>query len=123
MTVSMIPATMQTTTPLELLTLPDSAALRNAFVGKHISTLRTPAIILDRSLFRENCETMAQSCQKKGIVFRAHVKTHKTTEGVKMQLQAGEGCSSVVCSTMMECWRLVKDGLVETGLIKDVSFA
>ncbi len=110
----------QTSTPLDLLPLPDVRALREAFVGKHVSSLRTPAIIVDRTRFRNNCETMARSCEEKGLRFRAHVKTHKTGPGVRMQLTAGEGCTSVVCSTLMECWQLVREGLVAEGLIKDV---
>jgi D-serine deaminase-like pyridoxal phosphate-dependent protein len=109
--------TTQTFTSLDLSTKDE---LVKAFVGKHISTLRTPAIILDRTRFTQNCEAMAESCSNKGIAFRAHVKTHKTAEGVRIQLEAGQGCSAVVCSTMMECWQIVKSGLVKEGLVKDV---
>lgn len=122
MTFTLNKSTVQTTTPIDLLRLPDEAALEKAFVGKHISTLRTPAIILDRELFRANCVAMAASSASKGFTFRAHVKTHKATKGVRMQLEAGNGCTAVVCSTMMECWKLVEDGLVADGSIKDVRY-
>jgi hypothetical protein len=39
-----------------------------------------------------------------------------------MQLEAGTGCHAVVCSTMMECWQIVREGLVREGLVKDVSY-
>ncbi|WVR06754.1 hypothetical protein IAU60_003789 [Kwoniella sp. DSM 27419] len=111
-----------TYTPIDLLTLPSKDALRAEFVGKHISTLRTPAIILDRKKFRANCELMAQSCQDQGLTFRAHVKTHKTAEGLRYQLEAGQGSSAVVCSTLIECWQICRAGLVESGLVKDMLY-
>jgi D-serine deaminase-like pyridoxal phosphate-dependent protein len=115
------PHPAQTDTPLDLMRLPDKAELVKAFVGKPLSSLRTPAIVLDRTRFARNCEAMSASCVRQGITFRAHVKTHKAIEGVRMQLTAGQGCSAVVCSTLMECWQIVREGLVQEGLVKDVS--
>ena len=112
----------QTETPIELLKLPNKADLVRAFVGKPLSSLRTPAIVLDRMRFARNCEAMSESCVRQDITFRAHVKTHKASEGVRMQLKAGAGCSAVVCSTLMECWQIIRDGMVEEGLVKDVGF-
>lgn len=116
------PLPTQTETPIDLLRLPNKAELVKAFVGKPLAALRTPAIVLDRSRFMRNCEAMSESCVRQGFTFRAHVKTHKAVEGVRMQLTAGAGCSAVVCSTMMECWQIVREGLVREGLVKDVSY-
>jgi hypothetical protein len=110
----------QTVTPLKLLALPDQSALRQAFVGKPVSLVRTPAIILDRSRFKANCEAMAATCAARNLTFRAHVKTHKTVDGIRRQLEAGQGCHAVVCSTMMECCQIEASGMVQEGLIKDV---
>lgn len=111
-----------TFTPIDLLRLPNKNELCAAFVGKSLSTVRTPAIVVDRTCFKTNCETMNAACVQQGISFRTHVKTHKTVEGVRMQLEAGTGCHAVVCSTMMECWQIVREGLVREGLVKDVSY-
>ncbi len=109
-----------TFTPIDLLPLPSKDALRKAFVGKHVSALRTPAIIVNRRRFQDNCERMAMSCKEQDLPFRAHVKTHKTAEGLRYQLEAGQGCSAVICSTVMECWQICRAGLVREGLVKDV---
>jgi hypothetical protein len=66
---------MQTTTPISLLTLPSKDALVKEFVGKDIKTLRTPALIVDRSRFKENCERVTAETEKRGMAFRAHVKS------------------------------------------------
>ncbi|RSH80215.1 hypothetical protein EHS25_007225 [Saitozyma podzolica] len=111
-----------TFTPIDLLRLPNKNELCAAFVGKSLSTVRTPAIVVDRTCFKTNCETMNAACVEQGISFRTHVKTHKTVEGVRMQLEAGTGCHAVVCSTMMECWQIVREGLVREGLVKDMLY-
>ena len=45
------------------------------FVGKDIKTLRTPALIVDRSRFKENCERVTKETERRGMGFRAHVKS------------------------------------------------
>jgi hypothetical protein len=66
---------MQTTTPLSLLTLPSKDALVQEFVGRDIRTLRTPALIVDRNQFRRNCERVTGETERRGMGFRAHVKS------------------------------------------------
>ena len=51
--------------------------LVKAFVGKSIESLRTPALVIDRSLFAQNCVRMHQKAIEWGAGFRAHLKTHK----------------------------------------------
>lgn len=113
--------TPQTSTPLAETLLPSKATLTAAFVGRSLSSLRTPAAVVDRTRFEANCAHMAKKTTELGISFRAHVKTHKTTEGLRLQLQAPGGVRAVVCSTLMECWQIVRSGLVAEGLVKDVS--
>ncbi|KAM0746362.1 hypothetical protein T439DRAFT_319020 [Meredithblackwellia eburnea MCA 4105] len=113
----------QTSTPFQETLLPSKAALTAAFVGKKLTDLRTPAAIVDRSLFENNCNIMAEKTEQLGITFRAHVKTHKTTEGLRYQLQAQPGgVTAVVCSTLIECWHIAKSGLVQEGLVKDMLY-
>jgi D-serine ammonia-lyase len=47
------------------------------FRGKPLSSLRTPAVIVDRAVFAQNCAKMHQNAKEWGASFRAHVKTHK----------------------------------------------
>lgn len=66
-----------TRTPLELFGLPQKDALVREFEGKPLAALRTPAMIIDRKLFAQNCAKMHQKAESWGAKFRAHLKTHK----------------------------------------------
>jgi hypothetical protein len=74
--------TQQTSTPLSLLTLPSKDALCREFVGKKLSTLRTPALIVDKSRFKRNCERVTGESEKRGMKFRAHVKSKSSIPSV-----------------------------------------
>ena len=68
---------MQSTTPYHLLLRPDKKALCEAYVGKPLDALRTPAFIVDRATFAENCAKMLRASEEWGAKFRCHLKTHK----------------------------------------------
>lgn len=67
----------QTQTPYLLLERPHKTALVEEFLNKPLTALRTPALVIDRSVFAENCASMHQRAQDWGASFRAHLKTHK----------------------------------------------
>ncbi|KAF8905552.1 hypothetical protein CPB84DRAFT_1771704 [Gymnopilus junonius] len=114
---------VQTETPVKLLLTPEKHSLVNAFVGKSLEGLRTPAIVIDRKLFSQNCARMHKKAREWGATFRAHLKTHKTTEGTKLQLISEEDRThAVVVSTMMEAWEVVESGLVADGTVKDILY-
>ena len=56
---------------------PDKEALLAEFLGIPIQDLRTPAAVIDRSVFAENCARMHENASQWDASFRAHVKTHK----------------------------------------------
>ncbi|WVO15217.1 hypothetical protein L204_102866 [Cryptococcus depauperatus] len=114
---------MSTFTPLDLYPLPSKAALVDAFVGKPIASLRTPALIVDRKKFKDNCERMAGTVRERGLLFRAHVKSHKTAEGTRLQVEAGGGVKATIASTMVEVWQIIKAGLVQEGLVEDILYS
>ncbi len=70
-------AMAKTTTPIHLSGKPSKAALVEEFVGKPLTCLRTPAFIIDRSVFARNCSSMSSKTMEWGASFRAHLKTHK----------------------------------------------
>ena len=45
----------QTYTPHQLLARSEKDALAKEFVGKNLRELRTPALVIDRSVFASNC--------------------------------------------------------------------
>lgn len=67
----------QTKTPYGLGGKPNKQPLLNEFRGRDITTLRTPAVVIDRALFKRNCTRMHENAKQWGASFRAHVKTHK----------------------------------------------
>ena len=131
----------QTRTPINLIVTPSKQALVDEFKGKPFSALRTPALVVDRSVFARNCERMHETAKVWGADFRAHVKSHKvgptsqrfiiylftsnpcqTVEGVRLQLVTKAGKThAVIASTLMEAWQIYQSGLVTEGIVKDVS--
>ncbi|KAG6381147.1 hypothetical protein JVT61DRAFT_5545 [Boletus reticuloceps] len=112
----------QTHTPWQLLT-PNKDALVNEFVGKSLDELRTPALVVDRAAFRDNCAKMHENAKDWGARFRAHLKTHKTVEGTRLQLVSDvDKTNAVIVSTLMEAWEVVRGGLVADGTVKDLLY-
>lgn len=72
-----------------------------SYIGRHISSLPTPALIVDRQKFEANCTKMLELARTNGISLRAQTKTHKTVEGAV--LQTGGTRRKVVTSTLTEC--------------------
>ncbi|KAB2568775.1 D-serine dehydratase, partial [Lasiodiplodia theobromae] len=70
---------------------PPIEELRQFYVGKDINDVPKPAAILDVAIARRHCQSMLDATRALGVGFRAHVKTHKTTQ--LALLQAG-GTSS-----------------------------
>lgn len=113
---------LQTKTPMHFLN-PNKDALVADFVGKPLNALRTPAFIVDRAVFAENCRKMHANARDWGATFRGHLKTHKTVEGTRLQLVSDIGrTSAVVVSTLMEAWGVVQGGLVADGTVKDILY-
>jgi D-serine deaminase-like pyridoxal phosphate-dependent protein len=55
----------------------DKAQLVKAYVGKAVSELPMPALVVDLDFAASNAHDMLRSAQRLGFLFRAHVKTHK----------------------------------------------
>lgn len=93
--------------------LSDTLLLKQQFIGKKVTDLPTPSILLDRHLIKAHCTAMLQICKKLDVSFRAHVKSHKTLE--LSRLQVGDGLPGLentpaqfVVSTVAEAENLVE---------------
>ncbi|KAM0421129.1 hypothetical protein ACHAPT_011021 [Fusarium lateritium] len=89
------------------MTLPQRRAppldeLRQFYVGKDIHHVPKPAVILDVARVRRHCQSMLEAVSALGVGFRAHVKTHKTIEGTRLQVGQGNGDIKLVVSTLAE---------------------
>jgi D-serine deaminase-like pyridoxal phosphate-dependent protein len=65
-----------------------------------LSSLTTPAFLVDRSIVEQNCARMRARALGSGVAFRPHVKTHKTIEIGRMQ--HGGAIGPITVSTMAE---------------------
>ncbi|THH01788.1 hypothetical protein EW026_g948 [Hermanssonia centrifuga] len=66
---------------------------------------------------------MHENAKQWGASFRAHVKTHKTAEGTRLQLVSKAGqTDAVVVSTLLEAHEIVNAGLVADGIVKDILY-
>ncbi|KAH9065716.1 putative serine dehydratase domain-containing protein [Lactarius vividus] len=113
----------QTRTPFRLVNRSQRSALVAEFAGKRLRELRTPALVIDRAIFAKNCDKMHANATGYGAEFRAHLKTHKTAEGTRLQLVSNSATThAVVVSTVMEAWEVVNSGLVAEGVVKDILY-
>lgn len=86
---------------------PSEAALKLQYVGKKIQEIQAPAVVIDAAVVRRNCKLMLDTVQKLGVGFRAHVKTHKTTELTKLQVGEASQRVNLVASTVSEIENLL----------------
>ncbi|KAK6460332.1 putative serine dehydratase domain-containing protein [Scheffersomyces coipomensis] len=104
------------------LSYPNKSALLSDFQGKKIHELPTPSIIINKEIFEVNSNHMLENAHNLKAEFRAHIKTHKTIEGSKLQLGTSQwSTSKLIVSTLAEAWNLLP--LVETGVVNDILFS
>ncbi|KAL7275472.1 hypothetical protein RUND412_001579 [Rhizina undulata] len=103
-----------------LYSLTDAHLARELFVNQPVSSLQTPAAIIDASVAKRNCERMLSAAKSLGVGFRPHVKTHKTEELTRLQLGPDAKGGKVVASTIREIEELGK--LVDEGVISDILY-
>ncbi|MBK5260466.1 MAG: alanine racemase [Thermoanaerobaculia bacterium] len=65
-----------------------------------LDRLSTPAFLADRRIVQRNCDRMREKAARSGVIFRPHVKTHKTIEVALMQHGGAKG--PITVSTMAE---------------------
>ncbi|KAL5121075.1 hypothetical protein ACEQ8H_000926 [Pleosporales sp. CAS-2024a] len=86
--------------------LSDHKALAAHYVGRMLGDIATPALVLDRGKITKHCTAMLHVCEKLGVGFRAHVKSHKTLELSKLQVGA-TGPANFIVSTVIEAENLL----------------
>jgi D-serine deaminase-like pyridoxal phosphate-dependent protein len=79
------------------------AQLRDRFVGQNLKDVPTPTIVLDLAKLEVNCERMLDATERLGLLWRAHIKTHKTTELTRLQVGNDRTTPvSIMTSTVLE---------------------
>ncbi|KAF7888342.1 uncharacterized protein EAF02_002883 [Botrytis sinoallii] len=77
------------------------------YVGKSLHNVPCPAVVLDISKLRKNCTDMLGTVNSLKCGWRAHIKTHKTTELTRLQIGDGPGPANIVVSTVVEAENIV----------------
>ncbi|EXJ95499.1 hypothetical protein A1O1_00621 [Capronia coronata CBS 617.96] len=87
--------------------LPSKDALLEAYQNRSLHEVPVPAAVIDVGKVKANCQAMLDAVEELGVSFRAHVKTHKTSELTR--LQVGAECKDVrlVVSTVIEAEQLI----------------
>lgn len=99
-----VPPVLPTTAIMSLSSFQKSASeVLQACKGNDISHVPTPHLIIDRRVYVNNCERMADAVEKLGWSFRAHIKTHKTVPGTKLQCETTR-TGMIIASTIPEMW-------------------
>lgn len=110
----------------EFINLPSKEKLCEKYLGKPVSDLPTPSLIIDRAVFAQKCSAMLNNAKNLGVQFRCHVKTHKTLEGTELELGVGQdgnsqaSTSRIVVSTLAEAWSMLP--LVRSRKIDDILY-
>ncbi|KAJ5166832.1 uncharacterized protein N7482_005613 [Penicillium canariense] len=87
---------------MDSIMLPSQGELFQRWIGKDIADVPKPAAVLDRAIIRRHCNRMKKTVQALGVGFRAHVKTHKTFQIAKMQMDNGDPETKFIASTLLE---------------------
>ncbi len=66
--------------------------LSEASVGARIDDLETPCLVLDRAALARNLGRVRAIAEAAGVRLRPHVKTHKSLELARLQLEEGGAC-------------------------------
>ncbi|KAI9047778.1 hypothetical protein LZ554_008488 [Drepanopeziza brunnea f. sp. 'monogermtubi'] len=87
--------------------LSPKAELQKLFVGKNLKDVDGPAAVLDLGKLKNNCNRMLEAVETLGFGWRAHVKTHKTTELTRLQVGEGTSPVNIIVSTLAEAENIV----------------
>lgn len=84
-------------------------------MGQPLTSLETPALLLDEARMKRNIERMRRQVERLGVAFRPHVKTNKCHEVARRLMTSDEG--PITVSTLLEA-----DYFAERG-VKDILYA
>ncbi|KAK2843941.1 hypothetical protein FQN49_005925 [Arthroderma sp. PD_2] len=85
----------------------EAAELKARYVGRRLQDIDGPVAVIDREVARRNCQVMLDTAAALNVDFRAHVKTHKTTELTRFQVGGESDTVRLVASTLVEAEQLV----------------
>jgi D-serine deaminase-like pyridoxal phosphate-dependent protein len=88
-------------------------------IGRPVGDILTPSLVLDLTAAERNIVTMAQAVQALGTKLRPHVKTHKSTEIARLQVNAGS--AGVSTATLWEAIALAWEGFDDLFIVNTIT--
>lgn len=76
--------------------------------------LDTPVLVVDEAILQQNIDEMASVAKQLGVNLRPHMKTHKTYEVARRQIEAG--ATGIMCAKLSEA-EIMADGGIDDIVI------
>jgi D-serine deaminase-like pyridoxal phosphate-dependent protein len=95
-----------------------SEQLAQSLIGRHVSELPTPCLVLDLAAAERNIERMARHLDGTGVRLRPHIKVHKSPELARRQCDAG--AIGVTTATVGETLAMARSGLAPVLLANQI---
>ncbi len=76
-----------------------------------IKIIKTPALLLDKNILKQNLIAMQQKVDRFGVALRPHIKTHKCIEIAKEQVKLG--AKGITVSTFFEAAKFADAGFTD----------
>ena len=83
-----------------------------------INQIDTPALILEKRVFEENCQTMNRLLEGTGMALRPHYKSHKCPAIAQYQLR--HGAKGITCAKLSEAEDLARYGVADILIANQV---
>ena len=84
-------------------------SLHSNLIGRNITEIPTPALVVDLPTLMENIAAMQQMVSSHRKALRPHIKTHKCSTVAKMQITAG--ALGITCATVGEAEAMAAAGI------------
>jgi D-serine deaminase-like pyridoxal phosphate-dependent protein len=89
-----------------------------AWIGRPVAELPTPALVLDATVARRNAAEMAERFQRLPADLRPHVKVHKCVELARLQLE--HGAIGVTTATVTEASAMAAGGVEDILIANEI---
>src|SRR5512145_2147110 len=86
----------------------------SAAPSRHLETLRTPAVLIDRAKAIRNIERMQAGATARRIRLRPHAKTHKSPHVARLQIE--RGAVGICCAKLGEAEVFADAGITDIRL-------
>jgi D-serine deaminase-like pyridoxal phosphate-dependent protein len=90
----------------------------NSTIGLSVDELDTPALIIDLNKLEFNIRDMAEFARSRNVSLRPHVKTHKSPDIARMQIN--HGASGIACAKIGEAEVMVQHNIRDVHVVYPV---